>query len=189
MDCRVQRTQKPSGDSEDRFGATNRCSWREAKLKRLEPLRKWVLEANQAQNAVISDNWLEMKSFLQKVGSNRLLRAQTLTVSFKKPFDSLAETIVAVAIRDDRFERCSRWWRRRELNPRPKQPTSRDYMLIPGNFFCYAMASGLESHCLVRMVRSRLTTRGLRCQPCLLLRSFTVAGVQWRTSWRLGREG
>jgi len=64
----------------------------------------------------------------------------------------------------------------------PSQPTSRDYMLIPGNFFCYAMAPELESHCLVRMIRSRLTTRGLHCQPCLLLRPSTVAGVQWRTS-------
>jgi len=92
-----------------------------SKLKRLEPLRKWVLEASTAQNAVISDNWLEMKSFLQKVGSNRFLRAQTLTVSFKKPFDSLAETVVAVRNLPDENAQCSRWWRRRELNPRPKQ--------------------------------------------------------------------
>jgi len=92
-----------------------------SKLKRLEPLRKWVLEANQAQNAVFSNNWLEMKSFLKKVGSNRLLRAQTLTVSFKKPFDSLAKTVVAVRNLPDENSRCSRWWRRWELNPRPKQ--------------------------------------------------------------------
>jgi len=81
-----------------------------SKLKRLEPLRKWVLEANAAQNAVISNNWLEMKSFLQKNGSNRFLRAQTLTVSFKKPFDSLAETVVAVRDLADENSRCSRWW-------------------------------------------------------------------------------
>jgi hypothetical protein len=88
-----------------------------SKLKRLEPLRKWILEANTAQNAVILDDWLEMKSFLQKHGSNRLLRAQTLTVSFKKPFDSLAETVVAVRDLADENSRCSRWWRRRELKP------------------------------------------------------------------------
>jgi len=92
-----------------------------SKLNRLEPLRNWVLEANQAQNGVISDNWLEMKSFLQKTGSNRLLRAQTLTVSFKKPFDLLAETVLSVRDLSDEPSRCSRWWRRRELNPRPKQ--------------------------------------------------------------------
>jgi site-specific DNA recombinase len=91
-----------------------------SKLKRLEPLRNWILEANKAENAVISDNWLEMKSFLQKVGSNRLLRAQTLTVTFKKPFDLLAETVVAVRDLPDATSRSSRWWRRRELNPRPR---------------------------------------------------------------------
>ena len=91
-----------------------------SKAKRLEPLRNWILEANKAENAVNSDNWLEMKSFLQKTGSNRLLRAQTLTVTFKKPFDSLAETVLAVRDLPDEPSRCSRWWRRRELNPRPK---------------------------------------------------------------------
>jgi hypothetical protein len=47
-----------------------------SKTNRLEPLRDFVIEANQAQNWVSEENWLEMKSFLQKVGSNRLLRAQ-----------------------------------------------------------------------------------------------------------------
>ena len=91
-----------------------------SKLKRLEPLRKWILEANAAQNEVISDNWLKMKSFLEKTGSNRFLRAQTLTVSFKKPFDLLAKTNIAARSAPDEISRCSEWWRRRELNPRPK---------------------------------------------------------------------
>jgi hypothetical protein len=47
---------------------------------------KWVFE----------DKWSEMKSFLQKVGSNRLLSAQTLTVSFTEPAYSLTKTNVAV---------------------------------------------------------------------------------------------
>ena len=92
-----------------------------SKTNRLEPLRNWILEANQAEKAVSGDNWLEMKSFLQKVGSNRLLRAQTLTVSFKKPFDLLAENTVAVRSTNDFSAQCARWWRRRELNPRPWQ--------------------------------------------------------------------
>ena len=81
-----------------------------SKANRLEPLRKWVLEANMANIPVSSDNWLEMKSFLEKVGSNRLLRAQTLTVSFKQPFDSLAETTVAVRSTSDISTHVSRWW-------------------------------------------------------------------------------
>jgi len=89
-----------------------------SKLKRLEPLRNWVLEANTAQNGLISENWLEMKSFLQKVGSNRLLLAQTLSVSFKKPFDLLAKTNIVARSAPDDFSRCSEWWRRRELKPK-----------------------------------------------------------------------
>ena len=48
----------------------------------IEPLRNLVLEANQAGKWVLEDNWLEMKSFLQKVGLNRTFCSQTLTVSF-----------------------------------------------------------------------------------------------------------
>ena len=92
-----------------------------SKANRLEPLRNWILEANALKTAVINNDWLEMKSFLQKVGSNRLLRAQTLTVSFKKPFDLLAETNLAVRSTNDVSAQSSEWWRRRELNPRPWQ--------------------------------------------------------------------
>jgi len=88
---------------------------------RLEPLKNFVLEANQAQKLVKEENWLEVKSFLQKVGSNRLLRAQTLTVSFKKPFDLLAKTTLANRNTSDVSQQSSNWWRRRELNPRPWQ--------------------------------------------------------------------
>jgi hypothetical protein len=60
-----------------------------------------------------------MKSFLEKNGSNRLLCAQTVTVSFKKPFDSLAETTVNARSAPDSSTVNSIWWRRRELNPIP----------------------------------------------------------------------
>jgi hypothetical protein len=92
-----------------------------SKINRLEPLRNWVLKANQAEKWVSEDNWLEMKSFLQTVGSNRLLRAQTLTVTFTKPANSLAETNIFVRSTTDVSAQSSRWWRRRELNPRPCQ--------------------------------------------------------------------
>src|SRR6266576_2953529 len=82
-----------------------------SKANRLEPLRNFIFEANQAEKWVKEENWLEMKSFLKKGGSNRRLRAQTLTVSFKKPFDSLAETVLDVQRTTSESERCSRWWR------------------------------------------------------------------------------
>jgi len=87
----------------------------------IEPLKNLVLEANQAQKWAFEDNWLEMKSFLQKVGLNRLIRSETLTVSFKKPWISLAETTLAAQRAASESERYSKWWRRRELNPRPWQ--------------------------------------------------------------------
>ena len=87
----------------------------------IEPLKNLVLEANQAQKWAFEDNWLEMKSFLQKVGLNRFVRSQTLTVSFKKHWISLAETTVAAQRAASESERNSIWWRRRELNPRPWQ--------------------------------------------------------------------
>jgi hypothetical protein len=85
-------------------------SLEKSKANRLEPLRNWVFEANQAEKWISENNWLEMKSFLTKVGSNRLLRAQTLTVSFKKPFDLLAETNLAVRSTNDVSQQCSGWW-------------------------------------------------------------------------------
>ena len=81
-----------------------------SKANRLEPLRNWILEANGLNSAIANDDGLRMKTFLQQVGSNRLLRAQTLTVSFKKPFDSLAETSLAIRNTSDVSEQCSVWW-------------------------------------------------------------------------------
>ena len=77
---------------------------------RLEPLKNLVLEANQAGKWVLENNWLEMKSFLQKVGSNRLVRSQTLTVSFNKPLIPLALHTVAAQHAASESERSSIWW-------------------------------------------------------------------------------
>ena len=81
-----------------------------SKHDRLEPLRDWVLEANQANEWVATENWLKMKSFLQRVGSNRLLRAQTLTVSWKSPWENLAKTTLAVRRAGSFSEQTSLWW-------------------------------------------------------------------------------
>ena len=80
------------------------------KHDRLEPLRYWICEANQAGKWVAEGNWLKMKTFLQVVGSNRLLRAQNLTVSFKTPWDSLAKTTLSVRSTADASARCAEMW-------------------------------------------------------------------------------
>jgi hypothetical protein len=42
--------------------------------------------------------------------ANRLLRAQTLTVSFKKPWNLLAETVVAARSTEPVSATNSKWW-------------------------------------------------------------------------------
>jgi len=68
----------------------------------LEPMKEWILEAIRGAKWLSEDNWLEMKSFLKKVGSNRLLGEQTLTVSFKEPWNLLAKTVSAARQRDEK---------------------------------------------------------------------------------------
>jgi hypothetical protein len=55
------------------------------RTNRVEPLRNWILEANHGEKLLSDENFGEMKSFLQKVGLNRVFRDQTLTISFIKP--------------------------------------------------------------------------------------------------------
>src|SRR5258708_204564 len=75
-----------------------------------------------------------MKSFLLKVGSNRLLRSQTLRVSFKKPWDFLAETNLAVSATASVLEQNSVWWRRGELNPCPRRYPRKHLHVYPMRF-------------------------------------------------------
>ena len=87
---------------------------------RLEPIRNWILEANQANSVGFGDNYGEMAAFLKQVGSKRLLRAGNLCVEFIKPWNSLAEITLAARSADTISAQHLKWWRRRELNPRPK---------------------------------------------------------------------
>ena len=80
------------------------------KTNRLEPLRNWISEAHGLEKSVSEGNWSEMTSFLKKAGSNRLLRAQSLTVSFVKPWQALAETNLAVRDTNDLPAQCANWW-------------------------------------------------------------------------------
>lgn len=81
------------------------------KSNRVELLKNWILEANSLGKPVSGGNFVEMSSFLKKAGLNRIFRDQTLTVSFRKPWDSLAQTNLAVQGTADFSEQCSKWWR------------------------------------------------------------------------------
>jgi hypothetical protein len=88
------------------------------KANRVEPLRNWILEANQGEKLVSQENFGEMKTFLRKVGLNCIFSDQTLTVSFIKPWDSLAQTVTASFAVNEFTHVSEKWWRWRELNPR-----------------------------------------------------------------------
>jgi hypothetical protein len=80
------------------------------KANRVEPVRNWILEANHGEKLVSEENFGEMKSFLQKVGLNRIFRDETLTVSFIKPWSALAETNSAVQRTAEFLDPSPEWW-------------------------------------------------------------------------------
>jgi site-specific DNA recombinase len=92
-----------------------------SRFDRLEPLRAWISEANQAKNWVSENNLSKMRSFLLRASSNRLLHAKTLRVSFVRPWDFLAKTNLAVRDSGTISERTNLMWRRGELNPCPRR--------------------------------------------------------------------
>lgn len=87
----------------------------------LELVRNWIIEANQAKNFALSENFSEMKNFIKKIGSNRRIFDQRLFVDFKKPWNYLyflpaearARSSVAAKNEANRL-----WWTRPDLNRR-----------------------------------------------------------------------
>jgi hypothetical protein len=73
----------------------------DAKANWLEPMRNWIIEANTGAKWLSEENYPEMKSFLKKVGSNRLLQGKKLTVSFPEPWNLLAKTVSSARQRDE----------------------------------------------------------------------------------------
>lgn len=84
---------------------------------RLELMKAWILEANRANTLAFSGSASEMKWFLRKVGSNRVLRNQKLVTTFRKPWNYLAETVVWARSAEQNSDRSLEWWSRGESNP------------------------------------------------------------------------
>ncbi len=88
----------------------------------LELVRNWIIEANQAKNFVLENNFSEMKNFIKKIGSNRRILNQRLFVDFKKPWNYLyflsAESRARSA-GEAKILRNLRMWTWGELNPQP----------------------------------------------------------------------
>jgi DNA invertase Pin-like site-specific DNA recombinase len=70
-----------ANDLED-FGRTGK-NW-------LQPLRAWILDTKKAKNLASSENYEEMKRFVQKVGTNPKFLDKSISFSFLPPWDFLA---------------------------------------------------------------------------------------------------
>jgi len=79
----------------------------------LELVQNWVIEANQAQNFVLQEDFSEMKNFLKTIGSNQKIKGQKLEIEFKKPWNYLyslpAEARAPSEARSE-GERNRLWW-------------------------------------------------------------------------------
>ena len=53
----------------------------------VEPLRNWIKDANHAEKLALSKDFLEIKSFVEKIGTNRHLKNKCILLDFKPPFD------------------------------------------------------------------------------------------------------
>ncbi len=86
----------------------------------LELMRNWIIEANQAENLSKQENPSRMRDFLVSIGSNRRLAAGVLSVSFKKPWDYLAELRAEGRSPEAHTFANSGMWRRPGLNRGPQ---------------------------------------------------------------------
>ena len=73
------------------------------------PKREFIMESDLLESSRVSVK--------RDVNLFRILRAQTLTVSFKSPWNFLAETNLAASLAASFSEQTSLWWRRGESNP------------------------------------------------------------------------
>lgn len=87
------------------------ASLTKGKGNRLEPVRNWIIDANTVGNAALQEDWDEMRKILQKAGSNPILRAQNLHVSFLKPWNLLAEINSATPSLSPEIGESEKWWR------------------------------------------------------------------------------
>ena len=78
----------------------------------LELTRNWILEANQAKNLALQEDFSEMKNLLKKIGSNRRVAAGMLEIDFKKPFALLAKLPAEARGEASSEATNSIWWSR-----------------------------------------------------------------------------
>ena len=77
-----------------------RCKIRKKGSAWFEPLREFVETAHRAKKLAKSNDFDEINSFAEKIGSNHILRDRKLLFDFKKPFDLIPKYISTTARRN-----------------------------------------------------------------------------------------
>ena len=57
----------------------------------LEPLKNWIIDAHQANNLLLAENFEAKAELLQKIGSNRIFQAQQISITFEKAWKILSK--------------------------------------------------------------------------------------------------
>ena len=89
----------------------------------VEPLKNWIIQAHQAKKLAPSNDFDEIKSFVEKTGTNRRLFGKNVCWDFKKPFDLLANRSA-----DERSEEATSHQNLQSFNWSGCRESNSDYM-------------------------------------------------------------
>ena len=99
----------------------------------IEPLKKWIIDANYAKKLALSKDFMEIKSFTEKIGTNRRLLSRKTEFEFVRPFDLIpkyrafcearpAEGGASEQQNNPEFEKSLSWSGMPDSNRRPHSP-------------------------------------------------------------------
>ena len=100
----------------------------------IEPLRDWINTAHHAEKLALSNDFYEIKSLTEKIGTNRHLLSRKTEFEFVRPYDLIpkygafcearpAEGGASEQQNASEFSKCLDWSERRELNPDHRTPS------------------------------------------------------------------
>ena len=99
----------------------------------IEPLRDWIKTAHHAEKLALSNDFYEIKSLAEKIGTNRRLLSQKTEFEFVRPFDLIpkyrafckarpAESGASEQSNSSEFSKCLTWSGCRESNSNYTHP-------------------------------------------------------------------
>jgi hypothetical protein len=92
----------------------------------IEPLKNWILTANYAEKLVSSNDFDEIKSFAEKIGTNRRLLDRKIFFDFVRPFDLIPKykeiCEASGQTNSPRNDESLVWSESRDSNPGPPGP-------------------------------------------------------------------